>query len=83
MHRSGRGAVDPAAEVSGGPARRVTVRTGMSRVRRCPGAPLEHRPDRGREDAEARVPHPGDPRDLLPHPAAPPVRRGRAASAAL
>lgn len=47
-------------------SRTVTVRAEMSRVRRCPGTLLLHRPYRLREDAAAEVLLPADPRDLLP-----------------
>jgi hypothetical protein len=80
VHRSGRSAADLAAEVFGDPARTVTVRAEMSRIRRYLGALLEHRPYRFREDTEVRVVLPNDPRDLLPHSTAPAVRRGRRAS---
>jgi hypothetical protein len=82
VHRSGRSAADLAAEVFGDPARTVTVRAEMSRIRRYLGALLEHRPYRFREDTEVRVVLPNDPRDLLPHSTAPTVRRGRRASTA-
>ncbi|WP_432118048.1 GAF domain-containing protein [Streptomyces sp. bgisy032] len=75
VHRSGRSAAGLAADVFGDPARRVTVRAEMSRVRRYLGALLEHRPYRFAEDAEVEVVLPDDPRDLLPHSAAPAVRR--------
>ncbi|MFI1163527.1 GAF domain-containing protein [Streptomyces sp. NPDC020801] len=77
VHRAGRSAAGLAADVFGDPARRVTVRAEMSRVRRYLGAFLEHRPYRFREDAEVRLVLPEDPRDLLPHSTAPAVRRGR------
>ncbi|MFI2640977.1 GAF domain-containing protein [Streptomyces sp. NPDC018610] len=78
--RAGRTAADLAGEVFGDPARTVTVRAEMSRIRRYLGAFLEHRPYRLREDAEVRVLFPDDPRDLLPHSRAPEVRRGRGAA---
>jgi hypothetical protein len=77
VHRSGRTAADLAAEVFGDPARTVTVRAEMSRIRRYLGALLEHRPYRFPEDTEVRVVLPEDPRDLLPHSTAPAIRRGR------
>ncbi|MFI1568530.1 GAF domain-containing protein [Streptomyces sp. NPDC020490] len=64
---AGRSAAALAADVFGDPARTVTVRAEMSRVRRYLGALLEHRPYRFCEDAEVELVLPGDPRDLLPH----------------
>ncbi|MFF9404869.1 GAF domain-containing protein [Streptomyces anandii] len=80
VHRGGRSAASLAGEVFGDPARRVTVRAEMSRVRRYLGALLEHRPYRFAENADVDVVLPDDPRDLLPHSAAPAVRDGRAPS---
>jgi hypothetical protein len=82
VHRSGRSASGLAGDVFGDPARTVTVRAEMSRVRRYLGAFLEHRPYRFAEDAEVEVLLPDDPRDLLPHSTAPAVsgRRGSAAA---
>ncbi|WP_037858652.1 GAF domain-containing protein [Streptomyces sp. NRRL S-340] len=80
VHRTGRSAAELAGEVFADPARTVTVRAEMSRVRRYLGALLEHRPYRFREDAGVRLLLPDDPRDLLPQSTAPSVRRGRAAS---
>ncbi|MFJ5995322.1 GAF domain-containing protein [Streptomyces sp. NPDC092370] len=75
VHRSGRSASGLAGDVFGDPARTVTVRAEMSRVRRYLGALLEHRPYRFAEDAEVEVLLPDDPRDLLPHSTAPAVNR--------
>jgi hypothetical protein len=82
VHRSGRSASGLAGDLFGDPARTVTVRAEMSRVRRYLGAFLEHRPYRFAEDAEVEVLLPDDPRDLLPHSTAPAVsgRRGSAAA---
>ncbi|MFI2717628.1 GAF domain-containing protein [Streptomyces collinus] len=82
VHRAGRSASGLAADVFGDPARTVTVRAEMSRVRRYLGTFLEHRPYRFAEDAEVEVLLPDDPRDLLPHSTAPAVsgRRGSAAA---
>ncbi|MFD5944774.1 GAF domain-containing protein [Streptomyces collinus] len=82
VHRAGRSASGLAGDVFGDPARTVTVRAEMSRVRRYLGAFLEHRPYRFAEDAEVEVLLPDDPRDLLPHSTAPAVsgRRGSAAA---
>ncbi|MGW0084952.1 GAF domain-containing protein [Streptomyces sp. NPDC003393] len=79
LHPAGRSAAALAEAVFGDPARTVTVRAEMSRVRRYLGAFLEHRPYRFREGAEVRVLLPDDPRDLLPHSTAPAVRRTAAA----
>ncbi|MGW0818435.1 GAF domain-containing protein [Streptomyces viridiviolaceus] len=81
VHRGGRSAAGLAEDVFGDPARTVTVRAEMSRVRRYLGAYLEHRPYRFREDAEVEVLLPEDPLDLLPHSTAPAVARARAAPA--
>ncbi|MFF8945095.1 GAF domain-containing protein [Streptomyces sp. NPDC014864] len=77
VHRAGRSAAELAEDVFGDPARRVTVRAEMSRVRRYLGAFLEHRPYRFGQDAEVEVALPEDPRDLLPHSTARTVRNGR------
>ncbi|MCX5424544.1 GAF domain-containing protein [Streptomyces sp. NBC_00078] len=73
LHRGGRSAAGLAEEVFGDPARRVTVRAEMSRVRRYLGGLLEHRPYRFAEDAEVELLLPDDPRDLLPQSTAPTV----------
>ncbi|MEV5438796.1 GAF domain-containing protein [Streptomyces sp. NPDC052682] len=79
VHRPGRGAAGLAADLFGDPARTVTVRAEMSRIRRYLGALLEHRPYRFHDEAEVEVLLPEDPRDLLPHSTAPAVGRRRAA----
>ncbi len=61
VHRAGRSAADLARDVFGDPARTVTVRAEMSRVRRYLGALLEHRPYRFTESAEVEVVLPDDP----------------------
>ncbi|MGW1744134.1 GAF domain-containing protein [Streptomyces sp. NPDC002092] len=73
LQRGGRSAAGLAAEVFGDPARTVTVRAEMSRVRRYLGGLLEHRPYRFAEDAEVELLLPADPRDLLPQSTAPAV----------
>ncbi|MFE0803402.1 GAF domain-containing protein [Streptomyces sp. NPDC058812] len=78
VHPAGRSASGLAEDVFGDPARTVTVRAEMSRVRRYLGAYLEHRPYRFCEDAEIEVVLPDDPRDLLPHSTAPAVAERRA-----
>lgn len=71
VRRTGRSAAGLAEDLFGDPARTVTVRAEMSRVRRYLGGLLEHRPYRFVEDAEVDVLLPDDPRDLLPHSTAP------------
>jgi hypothetical protein len=66
VHRAGRSAADLARDVFGDPARTVTVRAEMSRVRRYLGALLEHRPYRFTESAEVEVVLPDSPGDLFP-----------------
>ncbi|WP_405868098.1 MULTISPECIES: GAF domain-containing protein [unclassified Streptomyces] len=77
LHRGGRSAAGLAEEVFGDPARRVTVRAEMSRVRRYLGGLLEHRPYRFAEVAEVELLLPADPRDLLPQSTAPAVTNVR------
>ncbi|MFE8953370.1 GAF domain-containing protein [Streptomyces althioticus] len=69
VHRAGRSAADLARDVFGDPARTVTVRAEMSRVRRYLGALLEHRPYRFTESAEVEVVLPDGPVDLFPRAA--------------
>jgi hypothetical protein len=78
LHRDGCSAAGLAEEVFGDPARRVTVRAEMSRVRRYLGGLLEHRPYRFAEDAEVELLLPDAPVDLLPQSTAPAVLRVRA-----
>ncbi|MGI5459001.1 GAF domain-containing protein [Streptomyces sp. CA-249302] len=77
LHRDGRSAAGLAEDVFGDPARTVTVRAEMSRIRRYLGGLLEHRPYRFAEAAEIEVLLPADPHDLLPHSTAPSVVNGR------
>ncbi|MGW0820181.1 GAF domain-containing protein [Streptomyces sp. NPDC002845] len=79
-HRTGRSAAALADDMFGDPARTVTVRAEMSRVRRYLGALLEHRPYRFAEHAEVEVLLPEDPLELLPHSMAPGVMRARGVS---
>ncbi|GGY16152.1 GAF domain-containing protein [Streptomyces djakartensis] len=74
VHRTGRTASALAGDLFGDPARTVTVRAEMSRVRRYLGAFLEHRPYRFADDTEVEVLLPDDPRGVLPHSTAPAVR---------
>ncbi|MCZ9343823.1 transcriptional regulator, partial [Streptomyces sp. TRM76130] len=64
-------------DMFGDPARTVTVRAELSRVRRYLGGLLAHRPYRFCEEAEVEVLLPDDPGDLLPHSAAPAVTEHR------
>jgi len=80
LHRGGRSAAALAGEMFGDPARTVTVRAEMSRVRRYLGGLLDHRPYRFTEDAEVEVLLPADPHDLLPQSTAPAVARARGAA---
>jgi hypothetical protein len=77
LHRTGLSAAALADDLFGDPARTVTVRAEMSRVRRYLGAVLDHRPYRFCELAEVRTLLPADPLDLLPHSTAPGVLRAR------
>jgi hypothetical protein len=77
LRRGGHSAAGLAEEVFGDPARTVTVRAEMSRVRRYLGGVLEHRPYRFGEDAEVELVLPDDPHDLLPHSTAPAVMGAR------
>jgi hypothetical protein len=77
LNRDGCSAAGLAEEVFGDPARRVTVRAEMSRVRRYLGGLLEHRPYRFAEGSEVELHLPADPRDLLPQSTAPAARQAR------
>ncbi|MEV5613674.1 GAF domain-containing protein [Streptomyces sp. NPDC052225] len=81
LHRAGRSASGLAEDLFGDPARTVTVRAEMSRVRRYLGGLLAHRPYRFLEDTEVTVVLPDDPQDLLPHSTAPAVVRARTCGA--
>ncbi|APY85734.1 diguanylate cyclase [Streptomyces alfalfae] len=76
-HPKGRSASDLARDLFDDPARTVTVRAELSRVRRYLGALLEHRPYRFHEDVRVDVVLPDDPAALLPHSTAPAVCRAR------
>ncbi len=79
-HHGGRSAAELAEDMFGDPARTVTVRAEMSRVRRYLGGLLEHRPYRFCEGVEVEMQLPTDPPDLLPHSTAPAVVRNRMSS---
>jgi hypothetical protein len=81
LHRGGRSAAALADDMFGDPARTVTVRAEMSRVRRYLGTFLDHRPYRFTERADVEVRLPETPLDLLPHSVAPGVVRARGTAA--
>ncbi|MZD05577.1 GAF domain-containing protein [Streptomyces sp. SID5785] len=81
LHREGRSAAGLAEDLFGDPARTVTVRAELSRVRRYLGGLIAHRPYRLPEDADVEVVLPDDPRGLLPHSTAPAVIRARTGGA--
>ncbi|WP_407111781.1 GAF domain-containing protein [Streptomyces sp. DSM 116494] len=68
VHRAGRSAAALAGDIFGDPARTVTVRAEMSRVRRYLGPLLDHRPYRFTESAEVQTLLPDQPHSLFPHP---------------
>lgn len=76
-HPTGRTASGLAEDMFGDPARTVTVRAELSRVRRYLGGLLAHRPYRFPEDVEVEVILPEHPANLLPHSTAPAVREAR------
>ncbi|MEU1420528.1 GAF domain-containing protein [Kitasatospora sp. NPDC005751] len=80
--RSGHSAAQLADALFGDPARTVTVRAELSRLRRYLGGLLAHRPYRFADSVLVTVDGPDDPYDLLPVSSAPAVRRLRAALAA-
>ncbi|MFJ3982514.1 GAF domain-containing protein [Streptomyces fungicidicus] len=71
VHRTGRGAADLARDVFGDPARTVTVRAEMSRVRRYLGPLLDHRPYRFTESAAVELLLPDGPDAPFPHATTP------------
>lgn len=75
--RKGFSASGLAEDVFGDPARTVTVRAELSRVRRYLGGLLAHRPYRFTEDVDVKVILPEHPVNLLPHSTAPAVRKAR------
>ncbi|MFE6165179.1 GAF domain-containing protein [Streptomyces sp. NPDC056486] len=76
-HRKGRSASGLAEDMFGDPARTVTVRAELSRVRRYLGDLLAHRPYRFPDDVDVEVILPDHPANLLPHSTAPAVREAR------
>ncbi|MFJ3223819.1 GAF domain-containing protein [Streptomyces sp. NPDC086783] len=79
LHPAGRSAAGLADDMFGDPARTVTVRAEMSRVRRYLGAFLEHQPYRFCDVAGVELLLPEDPLDLLPHSTAPAIVEARTA----
>ncbi|MEE1821732.1 GAF domain-containing protein [Streptomyces sp. BE20] len=75
--RDGHTAAQLADGLFGDPARTVTVRAELSRLRRYLGGLLAHRPYRFAESVLVSVLGPEDPYDLLPSSSAPAVRRLR------
>ncbi|WP_051653472.1 GAF domain-containing protein [Kitasatospora cheerisanensis] len=78
LHRDGLSAAELAEALFAEPARTVTVRAELSRLRRHLGPLLEARPYRLSACAEVTVFGPDDPYDMLPGSAAPAVRALRA-----
>jgi hypothetical protein len=74
-HRTGRSAAELAMDLFGDPARTVTVRAEMSRLRRHFGGILSHRPYRFTEDIDLMVELPASADQVLPFSTAPGVRR--------
>ncbi|OZM74724.1 diguanylate cyclase [Amycolatopsis antarctica] len=75
--RGGRSAAELALDLFGDPARTVTVRAEMSRLRRHFGGLLEPRPYRFAENIDVRLLYPADPAEVLPHSTAPAIRSPR------
>ncbi|MFC4002982.1 GAF domain-containing protein [Prauserella oleivorans] len=73
-HRDGRSAAQLAVDLFGDPARTVTVRAEMSRLRRQLGAVLARRPYRFADDLEVVLEQPDAPELVLPHSTAPAIR---------
>ncbi|WP_199429703.1 helix-turn-helix domain-containing protein [Qaidamihabitans albus] len=73
-HRDGRSAAELALDLFGDPARTVTVRAEMSRLRRQLGAILARRPYRFADDIEVVLERPDAPEQVLPHSTAPAIR---------
>lgn len=75
---AGRTAAQLADDLFGDPARTVTARAEVSRLRRTLGPLLAHQPYRLGPQVDVRLLLPADPADLLPGSAAPVVLRSRA-----
>ncbi|MFH8366734.1 GAF domain-containing protein [Streptomyces sp. NPDC018031] len=79
LHREGLGAAQLAGGLFGDPARAVTVRAEMSRLRRTLGGVLAHRPYRYADGVVVEVVRPERAGDLLPFSTAPAVLAARRA----
>jgi hypothetical protein len=77
-HQAGRTAAQLAEALFGDPARTVTVRAELTRLRRYLGGLLQHRPYRFAESVQVEVVRPQDAYQLLPASSAPGIRRLRA-----
>ncbi|MEU6646435.1 GAF domain-containing protein [Saccharomonospora sp. NPDC046836] len=75
-YRDGRSAAELALDLFGDPARTVTVRAEMSRLRRQLGGLLARTPYRFADDIDVVLKQPADRELVLPHSAAPAIRRG-------
>jgi hypothetical protein len=73
LHPDGRSAAELATDLFGDPARTVTVRAEMSRLRRNFGGVLARRPYRFADDVEVAVERPAEPADVLPFSTAPAI----------
>ncbi|RCW39710.1 GAF domain-containing protein [Halopolyspora algeriensis] len=73
-HPEGRTAAQLATDVFDDPARTVTVRAEMSRLRRHLGGLLDRRPYRFGDGVDVDVLRPPEPESLLPHSTSPAVR---------
>ncbi|MFF8810976.1 helix-turn-helix domain-containing protein [Streptomyces pactum] len=79
LHPAGRSAAQLAADLFGDPARTVTVRAEMSRLRRTLGGVLAHRPYRFADGVRVEVLRPRTPGELLPFSTAPAIVAARRA----
>ncbi|ASR38527.1 diguanylate cyclase [Prauserella marina] len=73
-HRDGRSAAQLALDLFGDPARTVTVRAEMSRLRRQLGTILSRRPYRFADDIDVALRKPDSAELVLPHSTAPAIR---------
>lgn len=78
LHRDGRSASEVADDLFGDPARTVTVRAEMSRLRKVLGTVISHRPYRIAHDVHAELVAPADRSTALTASSAPVVSRWRA-----
>ncbi|MFI1962826.1 GAF domain-containing protein [Streptomyces pathocidini] len=77
-HPEGRTAAQLAEDLFGDPARTVTVRAELSRIRRTLGGVLDHRPYRFADRVRVELLTPPDAAQLLPHSTAPALLAARA-----